>query len=123
MPAESVDDADGYVIRSPFRPLTRAARRALQDYEIERELAADETGRNGGVVVTERPPAELLEQHELRLVEAPDEVWTHDDGSRVTIYETAERVEVDGREAAMDVAEAKRRCRQEEAFQRSEGDT
>jgi hypothetical protein len=123
MPAESVEDPDGYVIRSPFRPVTRMARRALQDYEIERELAANETGRNGGVVVAERPPAELLEQHELRLVEAPDEVWSHDNGSRVTIYEAAERVEVDGRDAAMDVAEAKRRCRQEEAFQRSEGDT
>ena len=123
MPAESIEDPDGYVVRSPFRPVTRAARRALQDYEIERELAANKTGRNGGVVVAERPPAELLEQHELRLVEAPDEVWSHDNGSRVTIYEAAERVEVDGREAAMDVAEAKRRCRQEEAFQRSEGDT
>jgi len=116
------DGIDGHEVRSPLQPLPRAARRDLREYGIKQELPSDHTGRNGGVVVADRPPADLLEQYELRLVEAPDEVWTHDRGARVNIYEAAECVEIDGREASMSVADAKRRCRQSDAFSRVEDD-
>lgn len=118
---ESTDD-EGHEVRSPLRPLPRAARRELKQYDIQQELSSDHTGRNGGVIVAMRPPADLLEQYELELVEEPDEQWDHDRGAHVEIYEAAERVDIDGREASMGVDEAKQRCRKSDAFSRAEDD-
>jgi hypothetical protein len=114
-PAETADEqADGHIVRSPFRPLTRGARRDLEEYDVIGEVDADESGRGGGVVVSERPPKGLRERHELRVEEDPEDVWASDDDQTVRVY--PDYVTVDGRESEMDPDEARRRCQESERF-------
>lgn len=65
-----------HVIRSPYRPLTRNARDALEDFNILRDVdAEDDMGRGDGVVVAELPPKDLLEKHELEIDREPDVIF------------------------------------------------
>ncbi|MFT4880158.1 MAG: hypothetical protein ACI9CA_000030 [Natronomonas sp.] len=111
---DATEQADGHVIRSPFRPLTRGARRDLEEYDVRGEVEADETGRGGGVVVAERPPKSLREKHELRVDEAPEDVWESEDGQTVRVY--PDYVTVDGRETPMDPSETREKCRESARF-------
>lgn len=108
---------DGYVVRSPNRPLTRSARRALAEYEIIDDVESDTAGRNGGVITADRPPQEVLDTHELYVDEPPDEVWTTGD-TRIEIYIAADRVVVDGRDTPTDVDTAQKKCRSQARFTR-----
>ena len=117
------EDGAGVVVRSPYRPLTRAARRALAEYGIHRDVEAGADGRGGGVVVAERPPGSVLEQHELEIDEPPDMVWAADGGEEIAVYRAAGRVEVDGRAVGMDVEAAVARCRSEARFERVDDPT
>lgn len=118
--ADDQQDEDSHVVRSPFRPLTRAARRALAEYDVLAELDAPDgdAPRNNGVRVRERPSNSLLEQHELRIIEDPDDVWVADSGEHVEVYADAERVTVDGRDVSMSTAEVRERCREQDRFER-----
>lgn len=110
-----------YPIRSPYRPLPRAAREALADTAtILEELDADETGRNGGVIVDERPPEGLLDEYELEIdlplheanahkIDANYEsIWQSPENDLVVIY--PDRVEVNGREYDLDPDSARERA-------------
>lgn len=110
-----------YPIRSPYRPLPRAAREALADTAtILEELEADETGRNGGVIVDERPPEDLLEEYELEIdlplhkanahkIDASYEsIWRSPENDLVVIY--PDLVEVNGREYDLDPDSARERA-------------
>jgi len=110
-----------YPIRSPYRPLPRAARQALSDaVTIVDELEGDESGRNGGVIVDERPPEDVLEKYELEIdlplhkanahkIDANYEsIWRSPENELVVIY--PDRVEVSGREYDLDPASARQRA-------------
>lgn len=113
-------NVDGFVVRSPNRPLTRSARRALSEYEIIDDVESDSAGRNGGVVTADRPPQELLDTHELYVDEQPDEVWTTDTDTRIEIYLDADRVVVDGRDTPTDIDTAQEKCRSQARFTRED---
>lgn len=87
------------------RPLTRSARRALEEYGIEATEHPDEANRWSVVDVDERPPDDVLEQHELRIERGePNRRYESDHGEAVEIYDDI--VLVDGRENPIDPSEA-----------------
>lgn len=112
------DDVDGWIIYSPYRPLTRGAREALKPYGPQRSLSEDETEGHGGVVLEERPPQSVLDEHELRVHEHPDEVWKNDRDETVEIYVAADTVVVDGRTTEMDAETAQQQSRAQDRFTR-----
>lgn len=99
------------------RPLTRAARRALEPYEIVDERSINEYGRWTEVDVKEEPPAEVLEDHELAVDREPVDVFEADGGEVVAIFDDV--VEIDGRETTMKPDEARRHA-ESEGWQRHE---
>jgi hypothetical protein len=108
MPVQTDTDAVRTLI-SYNRPLTRDARRDLQDYGIVDERSVGNWNHWTEVDVEECPPEELLEKHELRLEDPtggadPEKVYeTHQD-ERVEIYPDA--VFLDGEEQSIDSDEA-----------------
>lgn len=113
------DQSKNYVIRSPLRPLTRQARRDLEEFDIIGAVDSPDGGmRNGGVLTAERPPRELLKEHELEVDEEPDEVWEGDGGERIEIYEEAGYATVDGREQSMSVEEIRTQLNEQSRFTR-----
>lgn len=82
------------------RPLTRSARRALKPYGIESVEDPNEFNRWTVVTVSEEPPEEILERHELRVERDPERVYATHNGERVEVYQDS--VTVDGREVSMD---------------------
>lgn len=113
---DAVDEADVVTVISPFRPLTRGARDALQPFDILEERSIREAGRQTEVDVAERPPDEVLEEHELIVDEDPLEVWETESGERIEIFETA--VIAEGVETTLSPEEAAERVRQEDRFSR-----
>jgi len=111
-------------VESPYRPLPRQARKELKaNYEIVEWIDSDETGRNGGVILTERPSEELLERFELSVIRDPDLIYETDSDEIVEIYTNPPKILTDGVEAkglpirqAVDIAESTER------FTRIEGD-
>jgi hypothetical protein len=90
----SARDDETVAVEGPFtvisqnRPLTRQARRALEEFDIRDTIDAGETdeGPTGvsdettvGVVVSDRPPISLREREEVVIIEEPIEVWTDGD--------------------------------------------
>lgn len=102
------DDTDGYVIRSPYRPMTRGARKALKEYDVLREISGnDRMNRGNGVVVAELPPEDLLEKHELEIDRDPDVVFqVPSPSSTVEIYTDPDKVLDGGVDTSMDPVDA-----------------
>lgn len=98
MPDETV------TVVSYNRPLTRAARKALDAFGIVSEDAVNDFGRWTVVELNERPSDDVLDQHELRVEREPESVFKTDNGERVEIFEDG--VEVDGLEQTMAPSEA-----------------
>lgn len=123
--ATNTSDMDKTVeIRSPYRPLTRAARRALQDaVDVIEEIESDNSGRNAGVIVDERPPEELLNQHELEVVRDPVVEYETDSGEHVEVYTDPDAVKVDGLKGSDGTAEeAVEKAEESDRFTRVAGD-
>jgi len=78
------------------RPLTHAARKALQEYGVESVTNPDELGRWSVIDVAETPPDEVLERHELQVDRDPEAVFKTSTGSKVVVY--SDEVAVDGME-------------------------
>lgn len=86
------------------RPLTRGAKKALEDYGIVSKEATNEHGKWTVVETTEKPPKEFREKHELRLEREPKAKFNADNGDTVLIYE--DQVIVEGVEASLEPTEA-----------------
>jgi hypothetical protein len=109
-------------IRSPYRPLTRGARRALQDaVTVIEELESDERGRNGGVIVDERPPEDVLEDHELEVVRDPVVEYETEGGKPIEIYTDPDAVMIGPNEASMSPAAAVEKAEDSDRFTRTGG--
>jgi len=121
--AVDVDREDLVRVESPFRPLPRAARKKIRaEYEVVEWVDSDETGRNGGVILTEWPSEELLEKYELTVIRDPDVVYHTDSNEIVEIYVDPDEVLVDGRDARISVEEAIENAEQQDRFTLEEGD-
>ncbi|ALJ99672.1 head protein [Haloarcula californiae icosahedral virus 1] len=118
------EEGDLVEVRSPFRPLTRSAKKALWDeYDAVEELeATDDAGRGEGVLLPERPPQDFLDQHELEVVRDP--LVTYDSSSGVVeVYTDPDKVTVGSTETSMDPAEAVEQAEQQpENFTLKSGD-
>ena len=118
-----VDREDLVRVESPYRPLPRSARKELrQNHEIVEWIDSDETGRNGGVILTEWPSEELLEKYELTVIRDPDVVYHTDSNEIVEIYVDPDEVLVDGRDARISVQEAIELAEEQDRFVLEEGD-
>jgi hypothetical protein len=121
-----VDVPEQYPIRSPYRPLTRSAEHALRheiDATVIGELEDHEEGGVNGLVLDERPPHDLLEEHELEIDLPPhqaradeidsdaESVWQTDDGELVVIY--PDRTTIGDREYEIPAEEATERAETE----------
>lgn len=96
-----------YVIRSPNRPLTRNAKKALKPYGIVEELdSTDNMGRNNGVRVEELPPESVLSEHELVVEQDPVVVFETPTGSTAHVYVDPDSVIADGTETTMSPEDA-----------------
>jgi len=100
-------EADTTTIVSRYHPLTRGARRALQEYGIVSEETVREAGLQTVVEVESRPPEDVLDEHDLTVDEDPDDVYLADNGDRVEIYDGRGSVFVDGVEAGISPDEAR----------------
>ena len=121
----SVFDSDELVrVESPYRPLPLSARKELkQNYEVVDWIDPDEGGRNGGVILTERPAEELLERFELEVIRDPDVVYHTDHDEVVEIYTGPDMVVTDGVEASgMSPQEAVEIAEEQHRFTLEEGD-
>jgi proliferating cell nuclear antigen len=74
------------VVVSYNRPLTGEAEAALDEYGWITAEHPNEPANYTRVWVEERPPKEVLEEHELTIDEDPIETWWTDSGSLVRIY-------------------------------------
>lgn len=101
-----------YDIRSPYRPLTRTARQALEQYDIIDDLPPTDGRRNNGVVVKQRPPEELLVTHELEIDHDPVVIATTDHDDIVRIYHDPGSVTVNGIENNISPEEAVKHAQQ-----------
>lgn len=109
MSRTEASDADSeYVIRSPYRPLTRNARDALEEFNILRDVdAEDDMGRGNGVVVANLPPEDVLEKHELEIDRDPDVVFLPSKiDTTVEVYTDPEAVYDGATETSMDPIDA-----------------
>lgn len=108
--------ADVRTLISYNRPLTRSARRALEEYGIVAERPVKEHGHWTEVDVEEAPPEEVLEQHELKFEDPtggadPEAVYETPRDERVEIY--ADAVYVDGDESTIGPDEARDHAEQQ----------
>jgi len=118
-----VDREDLVRVESPFRPLPRAARKKLRaNHEIVEWIESDETGRNGGVLLTEWPSEQLLEDYELTVIRDPELVYHTDSDEIVEIYTDPDEVLVDGYDAHLSVQEAVTEAEKQDRFTLQEGD-
>lgn len=121
----SVFDPDELVrVESPYRPLPLSARTELkEDYDVVKWIDADATGRNGGVILTERPAEELLVENELEVIRDPDVVYHTDHDEIVEIYTDPDKVVTDGVESSgMSPQEAVEIAENQDRFTREEGE-
>ena len=94
------------------RPLTRSARRALDEYGIIREEQTNEHGHWTEVDLETEPPEDVLDRHELRVEREPDAVFRTDHGERVEIFDGADLVTVDGMEQGISPEDAREHAEQ-----------
>lgn len=95
------------------RPLTRGARRALDEFGIVSEDSVNEYNRWTVVQLETEPPSEVLEKHELRIEREPDTVYETDMGERVEIYTDPGEVTVGGADQTISPEDAKEHAERE----------
>lgn len=99
-------DSDPYEVYSPYRPVTREARKALEPFDIVEKLDRAETIGYGGLLVREHPPKPLLEEHELEFNSEPDVLFDDGHGNQSSIYTDPNRVVSQGVETSLTPWEA-----------------
>ena len=123
MKATETDDSDLVEVRSPYRPLPRAARKMLsQDFGGVKELEPDEGHRGGGYLVMERPPQDFLDRFELKVIRDPAVSYQTDGGDVVDIYADPDRVIAGGTETNLTALEAVKNAESEDRFTLTAGD-
>jgi len=104
IPTENTQEheLDGIEIRSPNRPFPRSAIQAIkEETEIKGHLDPPEgySRQMEGIVVTEMPSDDTMEQYELSIVTDPDLIYETDHNEEILIYTDLNLVITDGRES------------------------
>lgn len=121
MVAEVNPDADDdqgrrlHRVVSPWRPIPLTAQLDLEDYGLVSTDRPPIEGIEGVAFLEERPPEDLLDEHDLRLVADEWELWRGPDGRIVEVDD--DRVVIDGVETDADPDGARTHVR-EEPFER-----
>lgn len=104
---------------SPWRPIPLTAQLALEEHDlVEIDRPAVE-GLEGIAYLRQRPPEDLLAEHELRLADDDWELWRGPDGRVVEV--DGDRVVIDGVETDAEPRGARAHVR-EEPFERIDVD-
>lgn len=108
MPRDKIDVPDERegttTVVSGNRPLTRAARRDLKEFDIRSVDHPKELGRMSVVEVESRPERSVLDRHELHIEEEPVAIIEATGGDEVKIF--PDRVISNGAEATLGPEEA-----------------
>lgn len=115
------ETGDTVTVVSYNRPLTRGARRALDEYGVISERSVNEHGHWTEVDLETEPPEDLLDRHELRVEREPDAVYATDSGERVEIFDGADLVTVNGMEQSISPEDAREHA-EANGWTREDGD-